>query len=375
MSSRPSAAFGIVTVVLTLLGWASVPLFLRHFAEQIDPWTSNGWRYGFSALVWAPVLIYVAVRSGLPRGLWMAALIPSIVNAMGQVCFTYAHYRIDPGLLTFGLRSQLLFVAIGAWLMFPKERAVIRTPGYLLGALVLVIGMIGVVVLDNNDDDDSEADHVALGAVAAAVEHAEHAEAGGALDAAGAENVVSAAPMRTASGAEWGTTAAHVQGITLALASGMLFACYGLAVRKYMEGVHSVLAFAAICQYTALVMVALMFVLGKSFGMGVFEMSDTQFLLLLFSALIGIAIGHVFYYVSIARLGVAVSAGVLQLQPFIVAMGSIPIFGERLSLGQWVGGVVAVSGALLMLGTQWYISRQRRINEQKLAIAEGESGA
>lgn len=373
MSSRPSAAFGIVTVVLTLLGWASVPLFLRHFAEQIDPWTSNGWRYGFSALVWAPVLIYAAMRSSLPRGLWMAALIPSIVNAMGQVCFTYAHYRIDPGLLTFGLRSQLLFVAIGAWLMFPKERAVIRTPGYLLGALVLVIGMIGVVVLD--DDDGSAADHAALGAVSAAVEHADHAEADDALDAAGDGNVASAAPTRTASGAEWGTTAAHVQGIVLALASGMLFACYGLAVRKYMEGVHSVLAFAAICQYTALVMVALMFVLGKSFGMGVLEMSGTQFLLLLFSALIGIAIGHVFYYVSIARLGVAVSAGVLQLQPFIVAMGSIPIFGERLSLGQWVGGVVAVSGALLMLGTQWHISRQRRINEQKLAIAEGESGA
>ena len=62
---RPSAqtttaALGIVTVVLTLVGWSSVPLFLRHFADSIDLWTSNGWRYGFSALLWLPVLLTAA---------------------------------------------------------------------------------------------------------------------------------------------------------------------------------------------------------------------------------------------------------------------------------------------------------------------------
>jgi hypothetical protein len=123
-----STAMGALTVVITLLGWSSVPLFLRYFADHIDFWTSNGWRYGFSALVWLPVLIAISMRSSLPKGLWKAALVPSLFNAAGQVLFTWAHYRIDPGLLTFGLRSQLIFVAIGAWLMFPQERAVIRTP-------------------------------------------------------------------------------------------------------------------------------------------------------------------------------------------------------------------------------------------------------
>jgi hypothetical protein len=33
MPKTPSAAFGIVTVAITVLGWWSVPLFLRHFAE------------------------------------------------------------------------------------------------------------------------------------------------------------------------------------------------------------------------------------------------------------------------------------------------------------------------------------------------------
>ncbi len=54
--SKP-VAIGTLTITLTLLGWSSVPLFLRHFVDLIDPWTSNGWRYGFSALLWAPVLV------------------------------------------------------------------------------------------------------------------------------------------------------------------------------------------------------------------------------------------------------------------------------------------------------------------------------
>lgn len=340
---RPSAAFGVVIIVLTLVGWSSVPLFLRHFAGMIDPWTSNGWRYGFSALVWLPVLGTAWLRGGLPPGLWAAALVPSVLNAAGQVAFTWAHYRIDPGLLTFGLRSQLLFVAIGAWIMFPKERAIIRTPGYVLGALLLIAGMVAVVVLDVPADG----------------------EGGGSSPATGVSST----------GAQWGTYAAYLAGVTLAIGSGMLFAGYGLAVRKYMEGVNSVLAFAAICQITALVMVALMLALGERGGATALDMESRQFFYLLLSALIGIAIGHVFYYMAIARLGVAISAGVLQLQPFLVAIGSMMLFQEILSTGQWIGGCVAVSGAMLMLGMQWRASRRMRALEHPVAIAEGESGA
>ncbi len=335
-----SAPLGVMMIVLTLVGWSSVPLFLRHFAEQIDPWTSNGWRYGFSAVVWLPVLAWAMVHGRVPRGLWKAALVPSIVNAAGQVCFTYAHYRIDPGLLTFGLRTQILFVAIGAWIMFPKERAIIRTPGYIAGALLLIVGMVAVISMD-----------------------------------APVENGAGRALADSVTGAAWGSFDAYVTGVALALGSGLLFASYGLAVRKFMEGVNSVIAFAAICQLTALIMVALMFAFGQKAGATVFDMATDQFFLLLLSALIGIAIGHVFYYMSIARLGIAVSAGVLQLQPFLVAIGSFMLFNEVLSTGQWLGGCIAVSGALLMLGMQWRLSRKTRSLERPLKIPEGESGA
>jgi len=317
-----SASFGAMMIVITLLGWSSIPLFLRHFAESIDAWTSNGWRYGFSALVWLPVIVMAFLHGGLPRGIWRAALVPSIVNAAGQVCFTWAHYRIDPGLLTFGLRSQLVFVAIGAWMLFPQERAVIRTRGYLFGAAILIIGMIGVVSLDG---------------------------------AAAEEAVGSDGALREVGGGS------YVEGVLLALLSGALFAGYGLAVRKYMTRINSVLAFATICQYTAIVMIGLMLLFGARAGAGVLDMAGDQVAWLLISAVIGIALGHVFYYMSIARLGVAVSSGVLQLQPFIVAVCSLALFGEVLTAGQWVSGVVAVSGAMLMLATQYRRTRRARI--------------
>lgn len=337
-SQKPlSVPFGIVMVVLTLVGWSSVPLFLRHFAESIDGWTSNGWRYGFSAVVWLPVLVMAAARGGLPGGLWKAAIVPSVVNALGQVCFTWSHYFVSPSLVTFALRTQLLFVAIGAWILFPKERALIRTPGYIAGALLLVAGTAGVIV--------------------AAPE-----ETGGrAIEA---------------TGAAWGTTTAHVQGVAMAIGSGLLFACYGLAVRKYMDGINSVLAFAAICQYTAGAMIVLMLCFGSAAGASALGLPAGEMMWLLISALIGIAIGHVFYYMSIARLGVAISAGVIQLQPFMVAVASMLLLPDvpGLTAAQWLSGVMAVCGAMLMLLTQWRLGRVKRISEAPLAIAEGESG-
>ncbi len=303
-----SALAGALMITLTLVGWSCVPLFLRYFAESIDAWTSNGWRYGFSAFLWAPVVIFGLLRRRLPPGVWRAALIPSLVNSGGQVAFTWSHYKIDPGLLTFGLRSQIVFAAVGAYLLFPNERRVVRSKSYLGGGLAVIAGTAGALMLGDE----------------------------------------------TFQGA-------HVAGVGLSVLSGFLFASYGIAVRKYMRGVNSVVAFAVISQYTAFAMVALMLMLGDDAGAtAITGLTFHQFLLLLFSAVIGIALGHVFYYMSIARLGVAVSAGVLQLQPFGVAVGSWYLFSEHLNAAQWASGLFAVGGAVLMLLVQWRISGQIR---------------
>lgn len=314
-AARASNTLGIVMVVMTLVGWSSVPLFLKHFSHSIDQWTSNGWRYGFSALVWAPVLIAGVARSRLPRGLWRLALVPSGFNICGQVCFTWAFYKIDPGLVTFGLRAQIVFVSIGGYLMFAGERRVIRTRGYIAGAVMVIAGVLTTVSIGGKVEDG------------------------------------------------------HWFGVLLALGAGALFASYALSVRRFMHGMHPVVAFAAISQYTAAGMLALMLALGERGGLAALDLPGSQFALLLLSALIGIALGHVFYYASIARLGVAVSSGVIQLQPFIVTALSAAIFHEHLTGRQWTGGVIAISGAALMLWMQHRLSRGERATGGAMAEA------
>lgn len=299
---------GLLTVALTLLGWASVPLFLRHFAASIDAWTSNGVRYGFAALLWLPALLWSASKGTLPRGLLRAALLPSLFNCAGQVAFALAHYRTDPGLLTFGMRTQIVFVGLGAAALFPGERRLLRTPAFVLGMALVFGGSLAMIFLGD--------------------------------------------ALRGAAG--------QGEGFGLAVAAGLLFAAYGLAVRRNMQGAPPILAFAAISQYTAAGMVLAMLVLGKDSGLAVLALPRSEIGLLLLSAVIGIALGHVFYYTSIARLGIAATAGVIQLQPFCVASASYFLFDERLTAAQWVSGGVAVAGAAVMLHAQSRASRSPR---------------
>jgi drug/metabolite transporter (DMT)-like permease len=75
------------------------------------------------------------------------------------------------------------------------------------------------------------------------------------------------------------------------------------------------------------------------------------------SAVIGIGLGHTFYFFSIARLGLVISAGVVQLQPITVSIASYFLFGEKLTGWQWTTGLIAVSGAVGMLVMQQRLSR------------------
>lgn len=290
---------GITTVVLTLGGWTIVPILIKEFTADVDAWTSNGWRYGFSALLWLPLLLWRRNKKNRKPGLMRAAMVPGLINAAAQVCFTLSFYMIDPGLVAFGLRAQIVAVTLGAALLFPAERAVIRTPLFLVGLALLMGGTLTTIGLSG----------------------------------------------------QFGQKAGTL-GVVLAMTAGVGFAAYAIAVRKCMTGFGSMASFAAISQYTAGAMVVLMLVLGDRFGAGALDMQLPRFGLFLLSAIIGIAAGHVLYYISIERLGVTVSSGVIQLQPFTVAALSFFWFGERLTIAQWLFGAVAVAGAITMIVVQ-----------------------
>ena len=297
---------GVLVLVATLACWSTVPLFVRHLAGYIDHWTNNGWRYGASALFWLPAVLWALSRGVLPRTIWRAALVPAVANTLAQVAFTAAHSYVNPGLLTFGLRLQLVAVAIGAYLLFPTERATIASARYLGGLGLLICGVAGVLL--------------------------------------GGGNILEGSSMI---------------GVLLAVFAGIGYGVYGLAVRKFMYGYHPVFAFGVIALYTGGTLVACMLAFARGHGAEVLDLGSSELWSLGLSAFFGIAIGHVLYYTAIDRMGVATTAGVLQLQPFIVSAFSAAYFGEVLSGKQWAAGVVAVLGAGLVLSAQKAAERKR----------------
>jgi drug/metabolite transporter (DMT)-like permease len=148
------------------------------------------------------------------------------------------------------------------------------------------------------------------------------------------------------------SSAAHgpsLLGILVALAGAVLFAGYGLSVRACVSQYRPILAFGVICQYTAVGVIVLMFIFGWTWQRPATEFSLFQMGMLVLSAFIGIALSHVSYYASLTSLGVAVTVGIIQLQPIVTAVASVLLLGERLSAGQWAAGVVGIFGALLMI--------------------------
>jgi drug/metabolite transporter (DMT)-like permease len=295
--TRPKRdATGVIFIVATLIGWASILLFLKQLSPYMDGWTSNGWRYGISALLWLPLLLVGGRRNTLPEGLWRRALAPALFNCIGQACFALTPYYIGAGLASFLLRVSTVFSTLVALLLFADERPLVRSPAFWFGLCLVIGGSTGTILLGS-------------------------------------------APIA-------GGTAF---GVTLGLCAGAFFGLYGLAVRHWMRGIPAMTSFAVISLYTAFGMVTLMIVMSPTRGLCVFQMSAFNWFLLVSSALIGIALGHVFYYAAIARLGVAIASGVIQLAPFLTAAGAMVLFGEKLTAGQWESGFIVLAGALLLL--------------------------
>jgi drug/metabolite transporter (DMT)-like permease len=318
---RPGVALGVVTILLTLAGWTSIPLFLRFFIKDIDAWTANGWRYGLSALIWLPPLLWAFARKSAPPGLWKAALWPSLWNIPAQACFGLAPYFVSPGLMTFSLRVNIVFVTLGAAILFAAERRVIRHPWFITGLLMVVVGAAATVAF----------------------------QPGGLGGGTGV-------------------------GVLMAVGSGALYAGYALAVRRSMMNMNPILAFAAVNQLTGLGLVLCMLLFADRMGAGAIDLAraewatgfaswaarDHKFSLLLLSAVIGIGLGHTFYFFSISRLGLATASAVVQIQPITVSIASFFIFDERLTPLQWAFGVTAIAGAGVILLTQHRLTKQPR---------------
>lgn len=284
----------VAAMLGAILCWSSVPLFLKHFTADFDAWTVNGVRYGVAAALLMPAWLAAARgrRRAGGRSIWIAALVPSAVNTVGQVGWAVAPYYIDASFMGFGIRSAFFFTLLGSLLFLPEERPLLRAPAFWLGAALCVAGL-------------------------------------GGLFAGSFRGQVSAA------------------GTVILLATAMVWGFYGVSVRAFMREYPSHHSFGVICLYTAAALLVLMAVLGRPDRLP--GTPPATVALLVISAVIGIAMAHILMYFSIRRLGPVIMGGAEFMTPFLTFAGAALLFGERLTAPQWLGGCAVIAGSLILL--------------------------
>jgi len=272
---------------------------LRHFAVSgaiPDGYTTNLVRYPISTVVYVPLIVLAVRRGGLGR-FWVTALVPAVVNVIGQTLFAWGPYYVSAGMMAFLVRISIVWSILGAFWLFPDERPLARSGRFWVGAGLAIAGfalMSGVGLTRGQ-----------FGAV----------------------------------------------GVVIVLLCSVFWGLYDVSVRYTMGRLHPLVVFGVIGNYSSLGLI-LLAPLGQPAS--VRALSGVDLALLIASAFIGITAAHGMYYVALQRLGVAVSALTLMLTPFISLLSAWLFLGEQFSLLEWAGGIVLLAGATIALR-----SRQR----------------
>ena len=114
-----------------------------------------------------------------------------------------------------------------------------------------------------------------------------------------------------------------------------------------LRGIDSRIGFSVVSIYTVIALFILTMFMGQPGKC--LEMPFYGWAAIVISGITGIALGHVFYYISIRRLGATTPSLVQLAQPFIVVVISYFIFSEKLNFPQLVFGVVLVAGSAMAI--------------------------
>lgn len=293
MSSRTSYAMTALGAVIVV--WSAAPIALKYFTGVLDAWTVNGLRYLFTALFWLPV-VYRQRALVRDPALWRAAAVPAFCHMLGQAGWGLAPYYNDASVMNFVSRLGFLLTAVAGFIFLRSERALARQPLFWVGTAGCLAGL-------------------------AAMFHGGN-PAGG------------TSPL----------------GMGILIWTSACWSLYAVNVRLRMARYPARLAFGVVSLLVVPGMLMLMFSLGE--WRSAAQLTSLQWALLIVSAWLGIALGHVLYYQAVHSLGPILSEGSLALIPFLTALFAYWILGEHMTAAQWLGGILLVLATLLLLATR-----------------------
>jgi drug/metabolite transporter (DMT)-like permease len=295
-----SRSKGYAAVFATILIWSLPSLFQFFLNRYYDVWAQNFYRYFIACLAITPLLLRQVRRGGpkIDMKAFAICLVPCIPNVVHQITQVMALFYMGPGVYAVFARTSVIFTALLALIFFPEERYVIRQSQFQIGTLLGLVGAFGVIWYQAGAQDR----HISFA------------------------------------------------GLFIAFTATFCWALYGVLVKRPSAQLGSIRSFGIISFITSALLLPLTFAFGKidtplHVGMQV------NFILII-SAVTCITLAHVFYYVAIHEIGVALAQSLQLLCPAGALGLSALIFHERLTRPQLLSAILLLFGAFLAMRTK-----------------------
>jgi drug/metabolite transporter (DMT)-like permease len=195
----------------------------------------------------------------------------------------------------------MIWSLLGALILFPDERQLLRQPRFYLGMVLSVAGYLLISL-----PGDRAAFH------------------------------------------------SSVPGIVLVSICSLMFGLYAVSVRRFLPQRHPVFAFGVVAQLVSLGTLSGLAFRGDIGRLWTLHPSDWG--LVVGSSVLGIALGHFLMYAAVQRLGAALTTSCQSLTPFVTAALASATLGESLSPTQWLAGWVMTAGALVLMMIESVVS-------------------
>jgi probable blue pigment (indigoidine) exporter len=286
-----------------VITWSLAPSMIKGITPFFAVNFQNSVRYLVSLAVLWPLILVGAGRdrraayARLLRAKAAKISLIALANYSFQVCYTYSLVFVTPSVMTLVSQMQVLFGVLFAAILFADERSFVRSPLFLLG-IFLALGGVALVV---------------------------------------------------AGGPSFGSPQFGA-GVLLVVGSAGSWALLGALLRLWLPEVPPLLSLASV-----FTVVTPLFLLTYTVAHGGFPIPSAPplaWLVLVFSGLFAIALGHSLFYRAVPVLGISVSTSINLLTPLLASIVSYIVYGERLT-------PVQLGGAAILLGGSWLVVRTR----------------
>lgn len=294
MNKHPSAHAG---VLVAALAWGVSPVMIRYLSGDYEPYTQAFLRYLIAtvALMGFGLLFQ---RRELARALRQTRPLLGVAafNVAGMTAWTVACYSATATTAQLVTKMHLPCVILLSYIFFHEERRIIRSPKFLAGTFMGMLGVATVLI------DDPTA---------------------------------SLAPKMDSA-------------TVLLLMVSVLWAGYTVSARHMVAGLHPVAMFTIVCFYTTVVLGAMAFLFESPVNL----MAATPWatFIMIVSGILPIAIGHSAYHYGQKHLGAAYCSSLLLITPLVANAAGVLLWeDESMVWLQWVGTSVLLAGSFLVI--------------------------